>query len=174
MQSKDIKKYLINNLNCKPSDISVRKQKCMYSDAFNIEINQAHINIDDVEKLAKKFESVDRDERTDEILSGGNTYIFVEYSNKAYDQVTGQFNKNLQYALIKKWQEKPAGSDVVEFAPKVWYAIKHDDRRKENYIEFLAHYPKCSIHYVTPAYESVTLLRYGYFKDMCNFIKENS
>lgn len=174
MQSKEIKKYIVTNLNCKSSDISVRKQKCMYSDAFNIEINQAHINIDDVEKLAKRFESVDRDERTGEILSGGNTYIFVEYSNKAYDQVTGQFNKNLQNALVKKWLEKPVGSELVEFAPKVWYAIKHDNNRHENYIEFVANYPKQSINYVTPAFESVTLLRYGYFKDMCNFIKENS
>lgn len=175
MTSNEIKKYLASKLNAKPSDFSVRKLDCLYSDAFYIYIKQAHINIDDVEKLARaKYEQVDRDEHTGEILSGGNTYIFVDYDKQAYDQVSDQFNKNLLNAIVSKWCDKAPASDLVEFAPNMWYKIAYDENRKEQYIQFCANYPKKSIDYVLPQYTSITLLRYGYFNDMCDFIKNNA
>lgn len=175
MTSNEIKKYLATKLNAKPSDFSVRKQDCLYSDAYYIYIKQAHINIDDVERLARaKFECVDRDEHTGEILSGGNTFIFVEYDNQAYEQVSDQFNKNLLNAIVSKWFDKVKGSELVEFAPNMWYKIAFDENRKEKYIQFCANYPKKSIDYVQPAYAAVTLLRYGYFRDMCEFINKNA
>lgn len=171
MTSNEIKKYLAQKLNCKPNDFSVKKSNCMYSDAFYIYIKQAHININDVEKLARqKFECVDRDERTGEILSGGNTYIFVEYDNQAFEQVSDDFNKNLLNAIMSKWCDKAQGSELVEFAPNMWYKIAYDENRREQYIQICANYPKRSIDYITPKYASVTLLRYGYFSEMCNFI----
>lgn len=174
MTSNDIKKYLAEKLNCKTNDFSVKKANCMYSDAFYIYIKQAHININDVEKLAKqKFEWVDRDEHTGEILSGGNTYIFVDYDENAYKQVTGTFNDNLLNAVVKKWNARPNGSEMVELSDGLYYACQRDENRQENYIQIFANYPKRSIDYITPKYASVTLLRYGYFSDMCNFMNNN-
>ena len=174
MTSNDIKKYLATKLNAKPSDFSVRKQDCLYSDAFYIYIKQAHININDVERLARaKFEQVDRDEHTGEILSGGNTFVFVDYDTQAYEQVSDQFNENLLNAIMTKWSEKVQGSELVEFAPNMWYKIAYDENRKENYIQFCANYSKKSIDYVQSKYAAVTLLRYGYFRNMCEFIQNN-
>lgn len=174
MTSNEIKKYLASKLNAKPSDFSVRKQDCLYSDAFYIYIKQAHINIDDVQRLARaKYEQVDRDEHTGEILSGGNTYIFVDYDTQAYKQVSDQFNTNLLNAIMSKWCDKIQGCELVEFAPNMWYKITYDENRKEQYIQFYANYPKRSIDYVTPKYTGVTLLRYGYFREMCEFMKNN-
>lgn len=59
-----------------PSQISVRKRS---ASAYDVEIKSLSIDKDDVEKLVQKYEDIDYDERTGEILAGGNTYIFVNY-----------------------------------------------------------------------------------------------
>lgn len=59
-----------------PSQISVRKRS---ASAYDVEIKSLDIDKDEIEKIVKKFEDIDRDERTGEILSGGNTYVFVSY-----------------------------------------------------------------------------------------------
>lgn len=38
------------------------------------------IDIKEIEQLAKGYESYERDEFTGEILSGGNTFVFVNYA----------------------------------------------------------------------------------------------
>lgn len=61
-----------------PKEISVRKEHTGYSSSYNITIKSFKVDFDDVSKIAKKFNDIDYDEKG-EILSGGNTYIFVEY-----------------------------------------------------------------------------------------------
>ena len=59
--------------------ISVRHMWCGYSDSYHIEIYDESIDRELVRKVCYRFEQVDRDERTGEILMGGNTYIWVDY-----------------------------------------------------------------------------------------------
>lgn len=48
--------------------------------AIWLTIKDLAIDIKEIEQLAKGYESYERDEFTGEILSGGNTFMFVNYA----------------------------------------------------------------------------------------------
>lgn len=75
----EIKKYLLKELKCDRKMISIKHQYAGYSEAYWIKIDKS-LNLDKVERLIKKYEQYDRDERTGEILEGGNTYLFAQYA----------------------------------------------------------------------------------------------
>ena len=58
--------------------ISVKKQFGGYSVAFYVTIRDANIDKSTIENIVNKFKSIDYDERTGEILAGGNDYVFVK------------------------------------------------------------------------------------------------
>lgn len=47
--------------------------------AIRLNIKELAIDIKEIENIAMKYENYSRDERTGEILSGGNTFVFVDY-----------------------------------------------------------------------------------------------
>lgn len=59
---------------------SIRVRSCGYSDSVRIDVKDLSISIDDVKRVAFQYQSIDRDERTGEVLEGGNTYVFIQYS----------------------------------------------------------------------------------------------
>ena len=63
----------------KTSDFSIRSYDCGYSDSSKIHIKNLSIDVSKIRDLLRKFESVDYDVASGEILSGGNTYIIVDY-----------------------------------------------------------------------------------------------
>ena len=67
----EIKKEL--NLNSKKVSVKTR-----YSIDVGIKSIEAWVKFEEIEKIAKKYMSYERDERTGEILSGGNTFVFVD------------------------------------------------------------------------------------------------
>ena len=60
--------------------------------------------LNEIEKIALKYERVDYDERTGEILSGGNTFVFVEISDKMKDKIINVIKKKLPYENVKDFQ----------------------------------------------------------------------
>lgn len=68
-----------------PRDFSVRVRDCGYSTSAHVTIKNPEIRSANVEKLLSKFESIDRDERSGEILEGGNCYLFVDYADGIFD-----------------------------------------------------------------------------------------
>lgn len=73
----------LKKLGFNSKQVSVKSGNCGYSDYSHITIKDLSIDIKAVEKVCKVFNHVDYDEYTGEILSGGNTYIRVEYDYKA-------------------------------------------------------------------------------------------
>lgn len=89
--SKEIKNYLKENgINTKK--VSVRELPCGYSQSFQITIKDSNIDIEEVSKLSQRFKSYETDERTGEILQGGNTYIFVEYDYNTIKEINQKYN----------------------------------------------------------------------------------
>lgn len=62
-------------------DISVRKRYCGYSSAIDLEIKNPNIYFKDVEKIAEPYGNI-RYDLYGEILSGGNCYVSVRYSDE--------------------------------------------------------------------------------------------
>lgn len=89
---KGIKQELKDN-GIDTKNISVRERSGGYSNAYYITIKDPSIDKDKVEKIAKRQESYERDMRTGEILEGGNTYVFVNYDDAAFDEVSKPYEK---------------------------------------------------------------------------------
>lgn len=58
------------------------RKVCVRYDGYAIwlTIKDLAIDIKEIEQLTKGYESYERDEFTGEILSGGNTFVFVNYA----------------------------------------------------------------------------------------------
>lgn len=74
-------------------DISVRVSDAGYSTRVNVKIKTPAVYLRDVEKQLRKFESIDRDEVTGEVLMGGNVYVFVEYDYNVKDLIPAEYNE---------------------------------------------------------------------------------
>lgn len=77
--SNEIKKYLTEKLKCDKKLISIKHQWAGYSEAYWIKIDKS-LDLDEAQRLVNKYQEYERDERTGEILEGGNTYLFVNYA----------------------------------------------------------------------------------------------
>lgn len=74
MDSKTIREALkANGINSK--QVSVKNKRATYSRAFIVTIRDDKLSFRKVEDIVNKFEKVDYDAYSGEILSGGNTYI---------------------------------------------------------------------------------------------------
>ena len=61
--------------------VSVKHRYCGYSSSYHITIKNGNISEMQVKNICKRFRSVDYDERTGEILEGGNDYVLVNRDN---------------------------------------------------------------------------------------------
>lgn len=77
-KAKELRKEL-KALGISNKDVSVRVSPCTYSEAMDVTIKNLSVDIRKVEELALKYERIDRDERSGEILSGGNEFVEVKY-----------------------------------------------------------------------------------------------
>ena len=78
----------IKKLGYNSRQVSVKSRNCGYSDETRIEVKDLSCDIKAIEKACTKFESIDYDKYSGEILSGGNTYIFVQYDYNAINKAT--------------------------------------------------------------------------------------
>lgn len=99
--SKEIKNYLKEN-GIVTKKVSVKELSGGYSQAFQITIKSSDIDIEEVENLSQHFKNYETDERTGEILQGGNTFVFVEYDYNTIKEVNQKYND----VIIDKIKEK--------------------------------------------------------------------
>lgn len=67
--------------------VSIKAGYCGYDDYIHATIKTGTVDIREVEKIVEAFQYIDRDERTGEILAGGNTYTRTKYSDDAFDNI---------------------------------------------------------------------------------------
>lgn len=71
-------------------------------DSINVTVKSIEVDFKKVEKLANSYESFRTDERTGEILLGGNTYVNVKYSDTLKDELKNKYmSKAEEIANIK-------------------------------------------------------------------------
>ena len=75
----------------KPSDFSISSRYAGYEQSCNIAIKNPAINRKKIEDLVTHLESIDYDQYSDEILAGGNTFVFVQYKYGIFDEVIAQY-----------------------------------------------------------------------------------
>lgn len=105
---------------------SIRTSYSGYSSKMQVTIKDFRINKKQVEGLLSKFKEVDRDQRTGEILLGGNTYVFVEYDWQTLDNL---IKEKLEEA--REIFNKSKGQVVIEAAKnesKILYFNKEAGR----------------------------------------------
>lgn len=71
----------------KRTQVSVRYDYISY----RVTIKDITIPIDEIKKLVNQFESISYDEYTHEILSGGNTFVFVEYDEDLIERIEDEY-----------------------------------------------------------------------------------
>lgn len=65
--------------------VSVKSDYFSMGSSIDVVIKDADVDLETVEKIANEHESISRCEITGEILSGGNRYVSVRYSNEALE-----------------------------------------------------------------------------------------
>ena len=92
--------------------VSVRVSDAGYSTSVRVNIKDISIDRDVVEKIAYRHKDISYDERSGEILSGGNTYVFVEYD---YDMIRNATNQYIEQAqeIIDGNNQPCVGVDIA-------------------------------------------------------------
>lgn len=75
--------------------ISVKTSHPGYEEVITITVKDVSIDLEDVKKIARPFESIDYDERCQEVLQGGNTFVRVSYDYAAEDEAINAIYNNL-------------------------------------------------------------------------------
>ncbi|MEY8256397.1 hypothetical protein AAK706_01540 [Erysipelotrichaceae bacterium 66-17] len=79
--------------------VSVSVKDAGWSTKVDITIKDPTVNAHEIEAIVNKRESIDRDERTGEILAGGNTYVFVSYKYGLFDQLASDYLAEAENAM---------------------------------------------------------------------------
>lgn len=100
MKATDIKNELKElGYNVKDFKISVKHRGC--ADIYiNVTVKNIMLNLNEIDSILKeKYESIDYDELTCEILQGGNIFVLVEYDEEVMYQAIKQRKADAQKIL---------------------------------------------------------------------------
>lgn len=118
-------------------DFSVTVRDAGYETSIRVYIKNAYVKKEEVEKLLRHWESIDRDERTYEILSGGNTFLFVQYEYGVLEDAAAPLLPISEKVLSNP--EKYSGHKIADNGKKEAYITQYDkyswtlhEREKEN------------------------------------------
>ena len=104
--------------------ISVRSRFCGYSDATDITVKDITCNIEEIRKICKKYEKIDYDKYSGDLLSGGNTYISVQWD---WDVIHNATEKKVEEA--KKIVESTENGTTIFQNEKIKFVLCYDEKR---------------------------------------------
>lgn len=116
------------------TDFSIRTRDCGYSTSCNITIKNLKIRREEIEGLVAKFESIDRDYASGEILEGGNTYIFVEYDYTLWQE----FEKQFYDRFLAEFEHNRAINEANGTPNNLFTLV--DDNKKHIHITYATHH----------------------------------
>ena len=90
-------------------DFSVSVKDSLYDTAIKIKIKTPYVSRANVEKILKHWESYELDQRTGEILQGGNKYLFAEYDYKIAELIP----EEIKETALKILENRPNGIQVA-------------------------------------------------------------
>lgn len=79
--------------------VSVSVKDAGWSTKIDITIKDPTVNAHEIEAIINNRESIDRDERTGEILAGCNTYVFVAYKYGLFDELANDYLAEAENAM---------------------------------------------------------------------------
>ena len=147
--AKAIREELKNRLGLNRKSVSVRKNR---GSAVYVEILDPEVCIEKVEEIANNYESYQRCEATQEILQGGNTFVFVRYSSEA-QKIVDAYNENTPLDEVDFYEETEEIKEEIE--AKINKAKENNHENREIVI---------LIHKKTKA-SKATKIRYTYNQD---------
>lgn len=126
MTNKELSQIIRNELksngyNAKMVSVSVKNAG--YSSAAHITIKSPKVNKKDIENIVNKYEEIDRDERTQEILQGCNVYMYVRYADGIFDEVRKPFEAKAKELFYRN------NGECVKVADDI-YLLKLDDKKE--------------------------------------------
>ena len=80
-------------------DISVRVSYVTYDTSVRVTVKNPLVRLSEVEKIVKKYDEIDWDERTGEILAGGNTYVHCQYEYGIFDKIAEAYTPEAETIL---------------------------------------------------------------------------
>ena len=114
-----------------PKEVTVKTAKGGYERAYYVTIRTFSINKEDVEKVINKFKEIDIDERTGEILGGGNTFIFVNYDSNL-ESIEGNRLKRLEKEVMQKYFDNEGSYVKLGKGLEIMIPGNQDSYRKAN------------------------------------------
>jgi len=113
-EAQAIRNILKKEFGLSSRDVSVKNQNGGLSSAVNVKIKsmKALPYYKKIKNIGEDFQSYDTDEYTGEILSGGNTYVFVELDSKFSDSIKEIINKEFNKQSKGSFEE---GDEVTLF-----------------------------------------------------------
>ena len=135
MDNKELSNAIIKELKAagyNRKDFSIRSYYAGYEQACRITIKNPLVRVSEVEKIVRKHESIDYDQKCMEILAGGNTFINVSYEFGLFDNVAKDLEPIAEKVIESgKWDGLPIASNEEKTVAFVVY-----DRNNK---EFLLH-----------------------------------
>ena len=136
----------------KTRDFSVRVRDSLYDTVVSIKIKNPKIKKSKVEEITKKYQFVEHDERTYEILAGGNTYIFVDYEYGVVEEAAAELLQVAEMVLNNK--EKYDGHKIADNGAKSvninhyegneWILFESDNKETGIYTYRPTYWIKCA------------------------------
>jgi hypothetical protein len=117
----------IKKLGYNSRQISVRDGGGCYSTTINITIKDLNIDKDLIEEATSNFEKIDRCEASGEILSGGNTFIFVSYDWEIVRDEVKKYIPEVEKVKVEA-SKVPGGYTIIEDG--LYYAVYHSNDRE--------------------------------------------
>jgi hypothetical protein len=107
--SQEIRSELKNKLGYNSKQVSVRQNA---HSTITFTVRDASVDFEAVEKFAAEFEKIDRCEYTHEILSGGNTFVYVRSTDEVKLALTAPYRETLRLAIENK-QIENCGTQIA-------------------------------------------------------------